>query len=105
MANEGFIIFKNKKSAQPSRGRGKTLDEIFRERAEQREEYKQMMAGKSMTRDEKALDAIEHMTRDEAEIQRQVGALPDADKIRKEMQSVAEVVEKKRDLGILQSKD
>lgn len=103
MANEGFILTGGRpRSRKPE---PENLTQAFLERAEKRPEYAGLQRTKLMSRDERALTAIDRMTKDECDTQKKVGLLPNQDAVRRQMENVAEIVEKKKDNGELQNKE
>ena len=96
MANEGYIIFKNRRT-KPVRSKPVTAHEYLRDRLAQRPEAAAMDRAKLVPRDEKARIGVDLLTRDLVHDEHVKGnTLPDVEAIRKEAEGIAEIVENKR---------
>lgn len=95
MANEGFIFT----NGMP-RGRkpiAVTRREYLRQQLEDKPETAQMQRVKTLTRDERALAAIDRMTRDEIYDTQRAGGSACEERVRQDMAEVARVAELKRE--------
>lgn len=94
MPNAGYIIFRNRAPRPKSK---LTAREYLKETLDAKPETAQMQRVKFMTREERARGGIESLTRDLAADEKAIGKLPDVDKIRHEVEQIAETAENKKD--------